>query len=490
MSEKLHLTYIGAGSHRFSFGLFANVIAAEELHPIDVMLYDTQESVAKWAGKLLKHMAEKANVRVNVNWTTKQREALDGADFIYKSISIGTQAAEWIDNYIPMKFGIPQNTGDTVGPGGFFRGLRLAPVIDKLVKDMKELCPDAVLLNYTNPQASIVRAAKNAWKDVKYIGLCHELFGGMHAIQDLMNRIGYKTESWEEFDINYVGVNHFAWLEKIMLNGEDLTPKLMENQKMAYEKKIGGRTFNWYLLKEYGYFPYPGSRHVAEFMPEYFNYFNHQNAFGIVPLRDVRALANKHRWVFRKFNIMSRDFFKDYVPGPSKKGERAMEMTYDWKNNIPTHHVVNIENNGLVSNLPDNAIIEVPGYFKDGNLYGVPRGPAPEVIKELLMPHIKVQNMVATAGVKGDRDLLLKGLLSDPMVAFIEDEEKIEHMMDIMLYYMQDYLPVFKEAGVIPKYEELEKRKYWVAPDEISTFSKCQIVKYPPKDEIKKKIKP
>jgi alpha-galactosidase len=237
MVERLKLVYIGAGSHRFSMGLFKNIIDAKNLHPMDVVLVDIDENIVKWTTNLLQNMANKAGVDVKVSGTTDRRVAFENADFIYKSISVGAQKAEWFDNYIPVKFGIIQNTGDTCGPGGFFRALRCCNVVDGIARDMKELCPKAVLLNYTNPQAQIVQAARNVDPNLQYIGLCHELFGGMSAVQKLMNKLGHKTESWEEFEMKYSGVNHFVWLTELKLNGEDLYGKLRENAEMAYKKQ-------------------------------------------------------------------------------------------------------------------------------------------------------------------------------------------------------------------------------------------------------------
>jgi alpha-galactosidase len=488
--NRLKLAYIGAGSHRFSIGLFKNIINAKDLHPMDVVLLDIDENVVKWTTNLLQNMANKAGVDVKVTGTTNRREAFENCDFIYKSISVGAQKAEWFDNYIPVKFGIFQNTGDTCGPGGFFRALRCCYVVDKIARDMKEYCPKAVLLNYTNPQAQIVKAARNVMPDLQYIGLCHELFGGMKAVQLLMNRLGYAVKNWEEFDITYGGVNHFVWLTGLKLNGEDLYQKLLDNAEMAYKERIGGRTFNWYLTTKYNCFPYPGSRHVAEFMPEYFNYFNHTKAFGIVPIRNVYHLAESHKWKLQEFKILGQALFKDYVPEPTSHGEKAMEMTSDWKNNTPAHHVVNIPNKGFISNLPEDAVIEIPGYFKDGKIVGVKMGALPNKVAERVRPFCDIYNLAAEAAIKGDRDMILKALTNlDPMAKFIEDNEKVEQMVDLMLYYQQSWLPAFKDAGVIPSWDQLKARKYVVEKSDLFPYDKAVLVKYQPsKDLISKAI--
>ncbi|MHA1370338.1 MAG: family 4 glycosyl hydrolase [Promethearchaeota archaeon] len=507
MPEYYKVAYIGAGSHRFSMGLFRNIVAAArdglDGKPIHVALVDVDERVLGYMGKILSNMGKNAGVELKVTTHVKQREALDGAEFIYKSISIGGQAAEWYDIYIPMKFGIPQNTGDTVGPGGFFRGMRCNPPVKSIAQDMVELCPRAVLLNYTNPQATIVKTARRVKKDLQFIGLCHELFGGMSAVKEFNNRFTDfpKVESWDsDLDFEYVGVNHFAWLLKVQNQGNDLYAEMRRYWEDAFQKNVGGRKFNWYLLGKHGYFPYPGSRHVAEFMPEYFNYFNHKgNQFGIVFLRDVKSLGISHRYVIHRFSILSRDFSMKKLPAPTIRGEHALQMTQDFINakvygeeaKASHHHVVNVPNHEkkICPNLPENAILEVPGYFdKDGKMHGINVGKIDDGIADLIAVHCKTQDLVVDAVEKGDPDILLKCLLHDPMCAFIEDEEKIEAMMWIMLYYERDWLPTFRE--VIPKKEDLEKGKYWVSKKDLATQEDAYKVKYPPREKLKKKCLP
>ncbi|MHA1889420.1 MAG: family 4 glycosyl hydrolase [Promethearchaeota archaeon] len=501
MGEYYKLAYIGAGSHRFSMGLFKNMVAAKELDgkPIHVALVDVDERILGFMVKILKNMGKAAGIKMKVTAHVKQREALDGANFIYKSISVGGQAAEWFDIYIPQKFGIPQNTGDTVGPGGFFRGMRCGPPVVNIAKDMAELCPKAILLNYTNPQATIVKAARRVKKDLQYIGLCHELFGGMKAVQLFNNTMTDlpPVNDWnKDLDFSYVGVNHFAWLLSVKNQDNDLYEEMRNKWKEAQENNVGGRSFNWYLLGQHDYFPYPGSRHVAEFMPEYFNYFNHKgNKFGIVVLRDVKSLGLSHRAAIHRFNMLSRDFSVQKLPKPTARGEHALEMTSDFINNEKSHHhVVNLPNydQAICSSLPEGAILEVPGYFKDGKMHGtkVDASKMDKDVLKFLKIHSETQDLVVDAWQKGDPDILLKGLLHDPMCAFIEDPEKIEAMMWLMLYYEREWLPTFKD--VIPSKEEIKKKvgKYWIDKKEIATQEEAYKVKFPPDPALKAKCKP
>ncbi|MBD3188326.1 hypothetical protein GF325_15935 [Candidatus Bathyarchaeota archaeon] len=500
MTDYYKIAYIGAGSHRFSMGLFRNIVSAGKLDgkPIHAALVDIDERVLGYTANILSNMAKNSGVDIKVTHHVNQREALENAQFLYKSISVGGQAAEWFDNYIPMKFGIPQNTGDTCGPGGFFRGMRCGPPVQSIARDMVELCPDAVLLNYTNPQATIVKTARRVKKDLQYIGLCHELFGGMNAIKQFNNSMTDLPEvkNWDsDLDFTYVGVNHYAWMLSVENQGKDLYAIMREKWEKAYEKGVGGRKFNWYLLGQHDYFPYPGSRHVAEFMPEYFNYFNHKgNPFGITVLRDVKSLGLSHRAAVHRFSMLSRDFSLKKLPKPTEHGEHALQMTADFINNEASHHhVVNVPNFGqsLCSNLPEGAILEVPGSFKDGKMVGIDVGSIDNEIANLVKVHCITQDYVVDAWQKGDTDVLLKGLLHDPMCAFIEDPDAIEAMMWNMLFYQREWLPTFAE--LIPKTEEeLKERvgKYFVSKKDLATQKDAYKVKWPPREELKAKCLP
>ncbi|MHA1340684.1 MAG: family 4 glycosyl hydrolase [Promethearchaeota archaeon] len=497
MTERLKLAYIGAGSFRFSRGLFSNIVATQELMPMHIALVDIDEKALNIMYGIFKRMVKKAKKIARKNgWEldvtfskhTDRREALENCDFIYKSISVGIQKSEWVDIHIPFQLGIPQNTGDTVGPGGLFRGLRCAPVAYNIAKDMKEFCPKAVLLNYTNPQATIVMGARRVDPNIQFIGLCHELFGGMGSVAEFfVKQKGLKIPHWTKMDFKYGGVNHFAWLTELSFDGKDLYEDLRKSQKWLEQNKFKGRTFNWYLMGIYNYYPYPGSRHVAEFIPKYYNYFNHKeqkDIWGFPVLRNVKALDLARRGTYVGFKLQSKGLIP--VPGPTKKGERAMEMTIDWRDSNPTQHVVNLPNKGYIPNLPEDSIVEIPGYFKDGIMHGIKVGDLPNAIADLVRPHCEVQKLTVDAALKCDLDLLYKAAKRDSMCAFIEDDERIERMVDLMLYYEQEWLPEeWKES--IKSLDELKNSKYFVSKKELHSKNVSKIVKYPPRSEIAEK---
>jgi alpha-galactosidase len=489
MVDRFKLAYIGAGSFRFSIGFFCNIVNAVELMPMEVALCDIDVKSLELMTKILRKMVTKAakshqvkdcaaklnGFDVQVTASPDRRQVLANADIVFKSLSVGLQESEWIDINLPLKFGIPQNTGDTVGPGGLFRNLRTDPVVTAIARDMRELCPKAPMLSYTNPQSALVLAARTAIPQVQFIGLCHELFGGMRTLQAYFNaKYGLTLRSWEELDIEYGGVNHFSFLTKVAYKGQDLYPKLREDADHLLKTSSKHRAFLFYLLKQYGYYNYVEGRHVAEFLPDYYNYFNHRKdaqcpLWEFPEIRSVHQIHMERRGAYFWFRNIARGVVP--TPKPRKKGERAMEMTLDWRTNTPTHHVVNIPNNGTIPELPDDCIVEVPGYFKDGEIRAVGTIHLPKEIAALIRPHCEVQRLVADAALGNSYEKVLKAMESDPMCRWIEDDAQVEALTKIMLFYEQQWLPQeWKEW--IPRESELRQSKWWVDPREMARTHK------------------
>jgi alpha-galactosidase/6-phospho-beta-glucosidase family protein len=502
MGDRFKLAYIGAGSFRFSLGFFRNIVNATELLPFEVALCDIDAYSLSLVTKILKRMVKTGAHRkhyresdILVTSSTDREASLENADFVYKSISVGLQAAEWFDLYLPLKFGIPQNTGDTVGPGGLFRGLRSAPVCAAIARDMKKLCPKAPLLNYTNPVSSCTLAARTAAPDVQFIGLCHELFNGMKVLRRFYNkRAGKGIKHWRDIRAEYAGLNHFGWLTGIEYGGEDLYPVLRENAHQLVLDRFRGRDaangFNFYLLEKTGCFPYPGARHVAEFLPEYYNAFNHEKQnqcryWSFPEIRSVWRVHSERRLVYSAFRLWAYGLLP--ALGPKKEGEWAMEMTIDWRKDQPNEYVVNIPNRGTVPELPDNCIVEVPGHFVSGDLRPLKKIHVPRAVKTRLIPHCEQQPLTVAAALGNDVDLVMKAMLHDPMNRWIEDDERIEYLTNLMLFYEQKWLPK-KWQEWIPKREELQKSRYWISPSELSTKDNAFLVKkYPPRGDLKSK---
>ncbi|GAB4313777.1 MAG: alpha-glucosidase/alpha-galactosidase [Promethearchaeota archaeon] len=499
----MKIVYLGAGSFRFSYGLFRNLCAAGEVIPLEVWLVDVDSPLLEVMRGFLTRQARKYHVPLSIHATPDRREALPGADVVYKSISIGQQDSEWYDVHVPQKFGIPQNTGDTVGPGGLFRALRVVPVVEEIVRDVEELCPDALLLNYTNPQAPIVLGAKNTAPRVQTVGLCHELFGGMRTVVKLLREalrregtpeLAKKLPHWEDLLPRYAGVNHFTWL--LSFAGKDARVDLYDvlRRHASEGGKLAGRPFNFHLLERYGLFPLPGSRHVAEFLPEYYNYFNHLEAaklWGMPKLRNVAMLRRARKLAIWGYRQVAKGRLRP--PKPSVRGERAIEMTVDWLESkagtrvaSPREHVVNVLNEGgaVVPSLPDGCVVEVPSTFVDGRVVPTSPGPLPAEVRDLVAVHAKNTALFVDAATSGDPDKLLKAMLADPMCQFVEDDDAVEDMTWNLLHYEARWLPRFAES--VPTRQDLEKLKHHVTPRDLAG-RRAKAVKWPPRPELASK---
>ncbi|MFX0059354.1 MAG: hypothetical protein ACFE85_16535 [Candidatus Hodarchaeota archaeon] len=487
------LVYIGAGSFRFSIPCFMNILEAEILHPLELWLVDIDLRSLKLTSTIMKYMTKFHKKNINVHSTTNRRKALPDADYVLISISVGLQESEWFDIHIPLKFGIPQNTGDTVGPGGIFRGIRTIPIMVNIMRDIKELCPNCLVLNFTNPQGTTMLSAFQAAPNVQSIGLCHELFRlGRKKFAKYLHYCDVDFSAEKKVELLYGGVNHFAFVTKFENDGIDLYPQIRDNANYAYQSKRFGIPFNYYLLKKYGFLTYVEGRHIVEFLPRYYNYFNHrEKPFGITELRNVHHVYLERTLTYTFFKILQKRrnrWILKLILRPWEGGEKALMIPKDKERNIPRHHVGNVINNGIIPSLPSNSVIEVPCYFKNGKYHPVKIGSLPKPINDWVKIYAKNQQLVVNAALSGEYDDLLKALLADPMCQFIEDNDKIESMMMHMHYYEKRWLPNFNDSVLL--INDLKKSKYFIDKKELSSYKLARMEKFAPDPKLKDKAWP
>jgi len=487
------IIFIGAGSFRFTIPCFFNILDfAKSFHPIELWLVDIDASSLAIMSTVIKQMIRYNKQDITVYSTTDRKKALPDADYVLISISVGQQQTEWFDIHIPLKFGIPQNTGDTVGPGGIFRGIRTIPSMIDFLKDIKELCPKAFVLNYTNPQGTLMLSAFQVAPIVQMCGLCHEIFYlRRKKFGRFLKSCGIIQSDKKKFTLSYGGLNHFSWITKLEYNGRDLYPQMREKAEHAYKSGSYGRPFNYYLLKNYGYLCYVEDRHIAEFMPQYYNFFNYkQKPFGI-KFRNVKGIDRQRTLVLsllKWINKRRNHWIIKLVGRPMEGGERALLMAKDKENNYHRQHVTNVLNNGIIPSLPDNCVVEVPCYFKNGKIFASKVESLPKKINDIVKIHAQNQQLVVDAGLSGDPKVLLKALLADPMCQFIEDEDKIEAMMWNMLYYQRKWLPEFSES--IPSIKDLRTSKYFIDIIELKTKELARLEKFVVNQNLKKNAWP
>jgi len=201
----------------------------------------------------------------------------------------------------------------------------------------------------------------------------------------------------KKFKLSYGGLNHFAWITKLEYDGKDIYPEMREKAKQAYDSGNYGRPFNYYLLKRYGYFCYVEDRHVAEFMPQYYNFFNYkQIPFGI-KFRNVKGVDKQRTLMYSLLKWVNKPrnhWIIKLVARPMEGGERALLMAKDKENNYERHHVTNVLNNGIIPSLPDNCVVEIPCYFKDGKIFASKVEPLPKKINDIVKIHAENQQLV------------------------------------------------------------------------------------------------
>ena len=217
------IAFLGAGSVVFTRELLADILSFDELRGVTLALHDIDADRLATAEAIARRTAEQLGAEPVVTTSLDRRAVLDGADFVINAIQVGMHAATVRDFEIPAKYGLRQTIGDTLGVGGIFRALRTFPVLDGIARDMRELCPDALLLNYTNPMAMNIGYLAAVAPELKAVGLCHSVYW---TVRDLSELLGV---AYEEVDYTGAGVNHQAWLLRFEHRGESLYPRRLDD---------------------------------------------------------------------------------------------------------------------------------------------------------------------------------------------------------------------------------------------------------------------
>ncbi len=439
------------------------------------MLYDTDPAPLKSVSRLMRKIAKEAGTGFKVKTTTDPAEAFTGADFAILSITTGGYDAMEHDLAIPPKYGIFQTVGDTVGPGGLVRALRNVPVIVDIGRMMEKFCPDAWLLNLSNPMTVLTRAFLRE-TSIKTVGLCHELFGTMELLleifgledqsdladESLMGIERMLDKSGEhlwprEMQIEVGGINHFIWMTKLTVRGEDgfglLEKCLASPEKFAKKMPpppgktkresgslammIQNHRLKLDLFGIYGCLPAAGDKHIAEFYP----YLLHDEKyaaerFGMTPYtiewqRDSRAMYKN--WL---------DWWNaGKIPLNMEKSEElASDIIVALAGGKPVDAIVNRPNVGQIANLPQGAVVESMARIDSGGIHPFAMGELPPAVASMVNTHVANQEMTLDAALEGDRRAALQVLLNDPLTRDLDDASK---MLDEMLKATRLYLPRF-----------------------------------------------
>jgi alpha-galactosidase len=433
------IVLIGAGSVSFGTGTLCDLFAArEKLKGSTLALVDINPESLRLMTQVAQRLNEAAGKPFVIEAATDRCAALPGAQFVITSIAVKRNERWRLDFQIPLKHGVKQVLGENGGPGGLFHAMRNIPMILDICRDIERHCPDALVLNFTNPEGRLCLAASR-YTSLQFVGLCHGI-GMAQAV--ISHALGLPEE---EIDPKAAGLNHFTWILDLRRTstGEDLYPafKRAIAEKMdEVEEKVGwGVKLSRYLMDTYGYWPSPSDDHVGEYLSYAWEYcgldgydFDRADRWGEMLYQQLRRWAS------------GEDAVDSLLQHPS--GERAVPIIVGVLNNTHQYELaVNVPNAGFISNLPGWAIVEVPATIDATGVHGVSVGPLPEPIAAMCRTQVAVIDRMVEAAVHGDRNAALEALLLDPVVNSISQAEAV---LNEMLEVHKDFLPQFRSSSI------------------------------------------
>jgi alpha-galactosidase len=439
------IVIIGAGSTVFTPGLIADLTGSACLSGATVALVDINPRVAETMARYAERVARERGVGLRVAYASDRREVLAGADFVTVTIAVGGARAWERDVRIPEAHGVWQTVGDSVGPGGVFRALRHVPELAAIARDMEELCPDAWLFNYTNPLTALVRAVHKT-SSIKAAGLCH---GVLHTREAIARDLGLTPA---ELRLTAAGINHLCWVLDLRHEGQDVYPRFRELVRGWLESPPppsddpyeGFQEVSARLMEIYGYYPSPGDRHVAEFFPFFLRDTGNGLGYGVqagLDMTNAILSSRDERWDRIAAQAEGRAELDRGLFDEAREGERVVAIIEAIITGTPLLELaVNVRNDGLIPNLPAEAVVEVPGKVDGRGVHGISVGPLPEGIAGILAARVRQQELTVDAALSGDRTLALQALLADPLVPSIESASA---MLDNALYAHAPFLPRF-----------------------------------------------
>lgn len=439
------IAFIGAGSIGFTRRLLADILTVKEFKDIEVAFTDINEQNLEMVTELCQKDIDQNGLNIKIAATTNRREALKNARYIFNVVRIGGLEAFKHDVDIPLRYGVDQCVGDTLGPGGIMYGQRgIASMLD-FCKDIREVSEaEALLLNYANPNAMMTWAA-NKYGKVNTIGLCHGVQGGHSLIAN-----AFDLEK-EEVDIICAGINHQTWYIQIKHNGKDLTGQLLEalENHPEYSKTEKVRID---MLKRFGYFSTESNGHLSEYVPWYRKrpeeikeWISMDKWINGETAGYLRVCTEGRNWFETDFPNWLKEPAEEYID-ENRSQEHGSRIVEGLETGRVYRGHFNVVNNGAISNLDDDAIVEVPGYV-DANGINIPQvGDLPLGAAAVCDVSVNVQRLAVEAAVNGDDKLLRQAMMMDPLTGAVCNPPEIWQMVDEMLVAQAEWLPQYTEA--------------------------------------------
>lgn len=438
------LAVIGAGSVGFTRTLFSDLMAVPEFNDIEVAFTDINQHNLEMVTSLCQRDLDENGVPIKIHATLNRREALTNARYIINCVRIGMLEAFETDVDIPLKYGVDQCVGDTLCAGGIMYGQRGIAAILDFCKDIREVSePGAIMLNYSNPNAMITWAAIK-YGGVNTIGLCHGVQGGHHQIAEALGL------EQKDVDIICAGINHQTWYISVKHKGEDMLPKILEayeaNEELSQTEKV-----RIDMLRNFGYYSTESNGHLSEYVSWYRKRPDEVEKWidlGVWINGEtggyLRVCREGRNWFEEDFPNWMKEPAREYIPEKRSQEHGSYIIEALETGRIYRGHF-NVMNNGCITNLPEESIVEVPGYV-DANGVNIPKiGDLPLGCAAVCSQSIWVQRLAVEAAVAGDITLLRQAMLMDPLTGAVCNPAEIYQMVDEMLIAGEPWLPQYKD---------------------------------------------
>lgn len=467
------LTFIGAGSIGFTRALLRDLLSVPEFNNVEIAFTDINPLNLDMVTQLCQRDINENGLDITIEATTDRREALKDAKYIFNVVRIGGLEAFKSDIEIPLKYGVDQCVGDTLSAGGIMYGQRGIAEMLNICKDIREVATDdCLLLNYANPMAMLTWAC-NKYGGVRTIGLCHGVQGGHKQIAEVFGL------EQEEVDIICAGINHQTWYIQVKYNGEDMTGKLLEafENHPEYSKTEKVRID---MMKRFGYYSTESNGHLSEYVPWY-----RKRPEEIMDWIDLGTWINGETGGYLRVCTEGRNWFQTDFPNWMK--EPAKEYGQEHRGQEHGSYIVegletgrvyrghfNVVNNGVISNLPDDAIIEAPGYVDSNGINTPIVGDLPLGCAAVCNTSISVQRLAVEAAVNGDDQLLRQAMMMDPLVGAVCNPKEIWQMVDEMLVAQAEWLPQYQEAVAKAK-SNMRNKQSWIEVAEYKGAARIEV---------------
>jgi alpha-galactosidase len=416
--------------------VITDVLAVDGLDSGEFALVDVDADRLELARRLAEKLVERSGKDWKVTSSIERRDVLDSSDFVVNSIEVAGLACVRYDYDTPLKYGVDQCIGDTIGPGGIFKALRTGPAWLDICSDIERLAPRAIVLNYTNPM-SILTLAALRHTSLSVVGLCHSVQGTSWQLSQYLG-VDYADLVWD-----CAGINHNSWFTKLEVGGEDAYPRLLERAEdpEVYEND----PVRFEVMKHLGYFVTESSGHFSEYVP----YFRKRSDLIERYTRSgYRGESGFYANNWPRWRSDIDDGVRAMIAGDAKipsgrSPEYASTIVQSVALGKPRVIYGNVRNDGLVSNLPDGGCVEVACLVDGRGLHPCAFGALPEQCAALNRSHMAVHELVVEALIERDRAKAKLALMLDPLTAAVCSLDEIDAMFEEMWAAEREFLPGF-----------------------------------------------